>query len=98
MSARGAVADDDFKRRAMEAYKAKGKGATVQVRYDGGVVRYDGGVVRCGAVWWGRGRRRALAASVCLSVCVSTSLCLSVCLSLCVCVCVSVWRHRAGAI
>jgi Arc/MetJ family transcription regulator len=30
MSARGDVADDDFKRRAMEAYKAKGKGATVQ--------------------------------------------------------------------
>lgn len=29
MSARGDVADDDFKRRAMEAYKAKGKGATV---------------------------------------------------------------------
>ena len=38
MSARGAVADDDFKRRAMEAYKAKGKGATVQVRCDGDVI------------------------------------------------------------
>ena len=34
MSARrGAVQEDDFKRRAMEAYKAKGKGATVQVRF-----------------------------------------------------------------
>jgi hypothetical protein len=32
MSGKAAVADDDFKRRAMEAYKAKGKGATVQVR------------------------------------------------------------------
>lgn len=29
MSARDAVADDDFKRRAMDAYKAKGKSATV---------------------------------------------------------------------